>query len=142
MSNKVSVFLFRAAMVIILVMLLLLSVVYPAQCIIGIIICIVLIIKAPAFIKKRPIEALLSVKADYSPAHEQYVLLKCPNCGKWTACPDLRAAIPGVNFSTAEEALEKIGAEKLEEVDAEFDPDSEIEEAAYCPSCRYFFDPT
>ena len=143
MKRKASVALFRILMAVLIAMLILLSVVYPGPCFIGIIICVLALIKAPVLVGRRPDgDTLLTTKGQYQPEHEQYVILRCPECGKWTACPDLRAAIPGVNFNTPEETLQKLGPEKLEEVDMEFDPDNDIEEAAYCPSCRNFFDPT
>lgn len=97
------------------------------------------------FFVKAPKIANRSVKqtsGSYTPQHEQYVLLSCPDCGKRTACADLRAAVPGARIVSAAEALKALGPKKMEEIDDEYDSDADIEDCAYCPACGSFFDPT
>lgn len=77
----------------------------------------------------------------YNPEHREYIKLRCPYCGAITVTPDFRGAIPGCHVLTKDAALDAVGAAWLEEIDLEYDADADMDDAAYCPACRCFFNP-
>lgn len=80
-------------------------------------------------------------KADFAiPEDRHYVKVRCPQCRRMLVSPDLRAAIPGRELISAEEAIKLVGASRLEEIEDSFDEDADPEDSSFCPYCSSFFD--